>query len=60
MKLNLYLIFLILFIFIDISNEIKIITDHFTFNALYFAALRHPLSFFIIITFPYLQNKLKK
>ena len=60
MKLDLYFLFLIIFILIDISDEIKIITDHFTFSALYFSALRHPLSFFIIITFPYLQKKLRR
>ena len=60
MKLNFYLILLSLFIFIDISDEIKIISDHFTFNALYFAFLKHPLSFFMIMSFPYLEKKLKK
>jgi len=59
MKLNIYLLFLTFFILIDISNEIRIISDHFTFSALYFSFLRHPLSFFMIISFPYLQKKLK-
>ena len=59
MKLNFYLLFLSIFILIDISNEIKIIFDYFTFSALYYAFLRHPLSFFMIISFPYLQKKLK-
>ncbi|MBK16978.1 MAG: hypothetical protein CMK49_03055 [Prochlorococcus sp. SP3034] len=59
MKLNFYLIFLYIFIFVDLSNEIKIITDHFTFSALYFSFMRNPLSFFIIFTLPYLQKKLK-
>ena len=58
MKLNIYLLLLSFFILIDISDEIKIIIDHFTFNALYFAFLRHPLSFFMIFSYPYLQNKL--
>jgi len=59
MKLNFYLLFLSIFILLDIKNEIKIISDHFTFSALYYAFLRHPLSFFMIISFPYLQRKLK-
>ena len=60
MKLNKYSYLLILFIFFDIYYEIKIILDHFTFNALYFAFLRHPLAFFMIFTFPYLNAKLNK
>ena len=59
MKLNFYLLFLSIFILIEITNEIKIISDHFTFSALYYAFLRHPLSFFMIISFPYLERKLK-
>ncbi len=59
MKLNFYLLFLSIFILLEIKNEIKIISDHFTFSALYYAFLRHPLSFFMIISFPYLQRKLK-
>ena len=58
--INKYLFFLILFIIFDISEEIKILYDHFTFNALYYAFLRHPLSFFLILTFPYLSKKLNR
>jgi len=60
MKLNKYSYFLIIFIFFDVYDEIKIILGHFTFNALYFAFLRHPLAFFMIFTFPYLNAKLNK
>jgi len=60
MKLDFYLFILFIFIIIDISNEIKIISDHFTFSALYFSFARHPLAFFMIISFPYLRNKLRK
>ncbi len=60
MKLNKYSYLLLIFIFFDISSEIKIITDHFTFNALYFAFIRHPLAFFMLFSFPYLNNKLNK
>ena len=58
MKLNSYLFFLIVFILIDMSTELRILFDHFTFNALYFAFFRHPLSFFIIFSYPYLYKKL--
>jgi len=60
MKLNKYTYFLILFIFFDVYYEIMIILGHFTLNALYFAFLRHPLAFFMIFTFPYLNMKLNK
>ena len=60
MKINNYSFFLIIFIFFDIYSEIKIIIGHFTFHALYFAFLRHPLAFFMIFTFPYLNIKLNK
>ena len=60
MKLNKYLYLLGIFIFFDLYAEIKIIFDHFTFSALYFAFLRHPLAFFMIFTFPYLNMKLNK
>ena len=60
MKLNVYLIFLVILIFIDISNEIKIILDHFTFNSIYFAISRHPVSFYLLLTFPYLSKKIKR
>tara|TARA_Y100001978_G_scaffold1662_1_gene1338 strand:+ start:316 stop:513 length:198 start_codon:yes stop_codon:yes gene_type:complete len=58
MKLNKYSYFLMLFIFFDVYSEIKIIFGYFTFHALYFAVLRHPLAFFMIFTFPYLNKKL--
>tara|TARA_B100000963_G_scaffold209183_1_gene182173 strand:- start:174 stop:377 length:204 start_codon:yes stop_codon:yes gene_type:complete len=60
MKLNKYSYLLMLFIFFDIYFEVKIIFDHFTFHALYFAFLRHPLAFFMIFTFPHLNMKLNK
>jgi len=60
MKINRYSYLLIIFIFFDVYSEIKIIIDHFTFHALYFAFLRHPLAFFMIFTFPYLNKKLNK
>ena len=60
MKINNYSFLLIIFIFFDIYSEIKIILGHFTFHALYFAFLRHPLAFFMIFTFPYLNMKLNK
>jgi len=60
MKLNRYSYLLAIFIFIDLYAEIKIIIDQFTFHALYFAFLRHPLAFFMIFTFPYVNIKLNK
>ena len=60
MKLNKYSFLLMIFILVDVYSEIKIILDHFTFNALYFAFVRHPLAFFMIFTFPYLNMKLNK
>ena len=60
MKLNKYLYLLGIFIFFDLYSEIKIIFDYFTFQALYFAFLRHPLAFFTIFSFPYLNRKLNK
>ena len=59
MKFNKYLFFLLIFIFFDISIELKIILDHFTFSSVYFAFIRNPLAFFMIISFPYLFGKLK-
>ncbi len=59
MKLNFYLLFLLIFILIDMSNEIKIILDHFTFSSLYFAFTSNPLSFFMIFSFPYLKSKFR-
>ncbi len=58
MRKNKYLIFLLIFLFFDLSNELKIIFDHLTLSSLYFAFLRHPLSFFIILSFPYLRKNL--
>ena len=60
MKFNRYSYLLLLFIFFDIFTEIKIIFDHFTFHALYYAFLRHPLAFFMIFSFPFLNMKLNK
>ena len=59
MRLNKYLYLLAIFIFLEMYPEIKIIFDHFTFHALYFAFLRHPLAFFMIFSFPYLYMRLK-
>ncbi len=58
MKKNKFLFFLIMFLFIDLSNEIKIIFDYLTLSSLYHAFLRHPLSFFMILSFPYLRKNL--
>jgi len=58
MKKNNYLFFLLIFLFFDLSNEIKIIFDYLTLSSLYYAFLRHPLSFFLIISFPYLSRNL--
>jgi len=60
MKLNKYSYFLIIFIIFDVYSEIRIIIDHFTFQAFYFAFVRHPLASFMILTFPYLNMKLNK
>ena len=58
MKKNNYLISLLFFLFFDMATEIKIIFDHLTFSSLYYAFIRHPLSFFIILSFPYLRKNL--
>tara|TARA_B100000575_G_C22539346_1_gene346347 strand:+ start:209 stop:409 length:201 start_codon:yes stop_codon:yes gene_type:complete len=58
MKKNNYLFFLLIFLFFDLSNEIKIIFDYLTLSSLYYAFLRHPLSFFMILSFPYLRRNL--
>ena len=58
MKKNNYLFFLLIFLFFDMSTEIKIIFDHLTLNSLYYAFLRHPLSFYIFVSFPYLRKNL--
>lgn len=60
MKLNYYFVFLTIFVLVDLSHEIRILVDHFTFNALYFAFYENPLSFFIILSFPYLFKNLNK
>ncbi len=60
MKINNYSFLLIIFILFDIYSEIRIILGHFTFSSLYFAFVRHPLAFFMIFTFPYLNMKLNK
>ncbi len=60
MKLKRYSCLLLLFIFFDIYTELKILIDHLTFNAIYFAFLRHPLAFFMIFSFPYINIKLNK
>ena len=59
MKLNYYLIALLSLVLIDLSTELKILLDHFTFNSLYFAFAKHPLAFFILFSYPYLYKKLK-
>ena len=45
---------------IDLSTEIRILISHFTLNSLYFAFSKHPLSFFILFSYPYLYRKLIK
>ncbi len=60
MKINYYLILLFSLVFIDLSTELRILIDHFTLNSLYFALSKHPLSFFILFSYPYLYRKLTK
>ena len=60
MKINYYLVLLFAFVLIDISTELRILIDQFTFNSLYFAFSKHPLSFFILFSYPYLYGKLTK
>ena len=60
MKINYYLILLISLVFIDLSTELRLLIDHFTFNSLYFAFAKHPLAFFILFSLPYLFNKINK
>ena len=57
---NQYLITLAIIILIDISDEIKILTDHLTLNSIYFAFLRNPLATFMIFSFPFLHKNLTK
>ena len=59
MKLNRYLYFLFILIIIDLRIELKILIDHFTFSSLYFAFLRHPLAFFMLLSIPLLNKRLK-
>tara|TARA_B100000900_G_scaffold404226_1_gene412313 strand:- start:2454 stop:2642 length:189 start_codon:yes stop_codon:yes gene_type:complete len=59
MRFNKYLIFLIVFIYIDLSVELKLILDNFTFSAVYFAFIKHPLAFFMIFSLPFLSRELK-
>ncbi|KGF89615.1 hypothetical protein EU92_1403 [Prochlorococcus marinus str. MIT 9107] len=47
-------------VLIDLSTELRILFDHFTFNSLHFAFSRHPLAFFILLSYPYLYKKLNK
>ena len=58
MKLNYYLIILFSLVLIDLSDEIKILFDHFTFIALQHAFADHLLAFFILFSYPYLYKKL--
>ena len=60
MKINYYLILLFSLVLIDLSTELRILIDHFTLNSLYFSLSKHPLSFFIIFSYPYLYKKLTK
>ena len=59
MKLNRYLYILFILIIIDLRIELKILIDHFTFSSLYFAFLRHPLAFFMLLSIPLLNKRLK-
>jgi len=60
MKINIYLILLLSLVLIDLSIELRLLLDHFTFNSLYFAFVKHPLAFFILFSYPYLYKKLNK
>ena len=60
MKVNKFLFLLIFFIIFELSGEFKILVDHFTFNALYFAFIRHPLAFFMVASLPYVIKKMNK
>ncbi len=60
MQINYYLIILFSLVLIDLSTELKILLDHFTFNSLYFALSKNPLAFFILFSYPYLYKKLSK
>ncbi|MBW3054858.1 hypothetical protein CU307_04475 [Prochlorococcus marinus str. MU1411] len=60
MKLNYYLIILFSLVLIDLSTELRILFDHFTFSSLNFAIGKHPLAFFILFSYPYLYKKLIK
>ena len=60
MKINVYLILLLSLVLIDLSIELSLLLDHFTFIALYFAFVKHPLAFFILFSYPYLYKKLNK
>jgi len=57
MKLNYYLIILYSLVLLDLSTELRIIFDHFTFSSLNFAIGKHPLAFFILFSYPYLYKK---
>jgi len=46
--------------YIVVFTELRILFDHFTFNSLYFAISKNPLSFFILFSYPYLYKKLIK
>ena len=60
MKLNYYLMILFSLVLIDLSTELRILFDHFTFSYLYFAMGKNPLAFFILFSYPYLYKKLIK
>jgi len=60
MRINYYLLILFSLALIDISTELRILFDHFTFNSVYFALARHPLAFFILFSCPYLFKNLNK
>jgi len=60
MKLNYYLIILFSLVLIDLSIELRILSDHFTISSLYFAIGKHPLAFFVLFSYPYLYKKLIK
>jgi len=46
-------------VLIDLSTELRILFDHFTFSSLYFAIGKHPLAIFILFSYPYLYKKIK-
>ena len=55
-----YLILLLSFALIDLSKDLRLLIDQFTFIALYYTLTGNTLSLFIIFSYPYLYKKLSK